>query len=426
MKKRENKKFIVLLLMIIFLITIATIGITIGLEQMYQREWYHYTNQIMEVIGEDDPSKNKEIIQKIQEVEKEERKSQEERKAGSDKLNEGKNDKDELKKYGFSPEKFFNQTNLSQITTKLVLYFGLTWLIGMFMVFILIYRTKKKHEKEIKLLDQYCQEILQGKEIVGIKEQEEGEFSLLRNDIYRMTVMLKEQNQLLALNQKQTEKLMADISHQLKTPLTSLTMINDLLYQELPLEKKQEFLDQMAQEVDRMKWLIKTLLDMAKLDSKTLRLEKKWEPCLPLLQEVKENFHTMCEVEKAHITIEARDEKVACDKKWTQEAISNIIKNAIEHQGKIIHIKVEQNHLFTKMIIKDNGEGIGPNDIHHIFERFYKAENSKEDSLGLGLAFTKSIILNQGGEIKVKSSRKQGETGTTFTLKLYAPMKKIK
>lgn len=417
MKQIENKKFMALLLMIMIFVTIVTIGITIGVEKMYQQEWYEYTNHLIQIMSKNDPSKKEEIIR---EIEKEETAKE------NNNPNKSESDQDELKKYGFSPKNFFSQTKLSKINPKMMFVFGFTWLMGMFMVAFVIYRMKKKQEEQIHRLDKYCQDILQGKEIIGIKEQEEGDFSLLRNDIYRMTVMLKEQNQLLAINQKQTEKLMADISHQLKTPLTALTMINDLLYNDLPQEKKQEFLDQMAQEVERMKWLIKTLLEMAKLDSKTLRLERKWEPCLPLLQQIKENFHTMCELEKAQISIEAEDQTIACDKKWTQEAISNIIKNAIEHQGKNICLKVEQNHLFTKIMIKDDGEGINAKDIHHIFNRFYKAENSKEDSLGLGLAFSKSIIVNQGGEIKVKSSQKQGDRGTTFTLKLYAPMKKIK
>ena len=412
MKRTENKKFIVLLVIIMVTITLVTIGITLWTEQIYQQEWYQYTNYIIETISENDASKKEKIIQELLHAEQEETIS-----------SKVENTKNELIKYGFTPENFFHQTKLTNVQKKIFFVFGMAWLMGMCILVILIFRMKKKQEAYIRQLDEYCQTILQGKEIIGIKEQEEGNLSLLQNDIYRMTIMLKEQNQALALSQKQTEKLMADISHQLKTPLTSLTMMNDLLYNDLPEEKKQEFLDQMAGEIERMKWLIKTLLDMAKLDSKTLRLERKWEPCLPLLQEIKEKFHTMCELEKAKITIEAKQETMACDKKWTQEAISNIIKNAIEHQGKNICIKVEQNHLFTKIIIQDDGEGIKAKDLYHIFDRFYKAENSKGDSLGLGLAFSKSIIVNQGGDIKVKSSQKQGKRGTSFTIKLYAPIK---
>ena len=141
-----------------------------------------------------------------------------------------------------------------------------------------------------------------------------------------------------------------------------------------------------------------------------------------MLESVKKNFNTMCEIHNAKIFLTVNDkDKIYCDEKWTAEAISNILKNAIENNGKNIEIKVEENQLYTQLIIQDDGEGISKNDIGHIFERFYKAENSKSESLGLGLAFCRSIIENQQGEIKVESNKQKNQENnwTRFKIKLY-------
>ena len=136
-----------------------------------------------------------------------------------------------------------------------------------------------------------------------------------------------------------------------------------------------------------------------------------------MLKEIQNNFKAMCEAYNANITVKADKYcNIYCDKKWTEEAISNIIKNAIEHGSKNINITSEENRIFTQIEISDDGEGISEKDINHIFDRFYKSENSKEESLGLGLAFCKSIINNQDGEIKVKSEK---NVGTKFIIKLY-------
>ena len=268
-------------------------------------------------------------------------------------------------------------------------------------------------------LEKYCQEIIRGEENLELKTQEEGLDSILKNNIYDMTMMLKEKNKDLQESNQKTDKLIADISHQLKTPLTSLNLMNDLLYTDLPEEKKKEFLDNSSKELEKINWLIKTLLNIAKLDSKTIILKKDFYNAKEMLEEIINNFATMCEVYKSNITLTVKeDNQIYCDKKWTSEAISNIIKNSIEHKGKNIKIQIEENKIYTQITIIDDGEGIFPKDISHIFDRFYKAENSKSESLGLGLAFAKSIIKNQDGEIRVQS-KKENNSWTKFTIKLY-------
>ena len=310
--------------------------------------------------------------------------------------------------------------SFSFIIQKVIILFSIFFIIAILGVICIYAKYIRKQNQKLKDLDAYCKEILKGNYIIDLKEQDESDFSKLKNDIYDMTIMLKEKNSLLEKNNKDIEKLIADISHQLKTPLTSLNLINDILYTDLPEEKKKEFLDSSQKELEKINWLIKTVLNIAKLDSKTLILDKKNENAYYLCLEVKNNFKAMCEINHADIEIVSnKEETINCDKKWTIEAMNNIVKNAIEHGAKVITIKLEENTMYTKVTIRDNGEGIDKEDLGHIFDRFYKAKNSKENSLGIGLAFCKSIIRNQDGDIRVKSSKKEEDSWTEFTIKLY-------
>ena len=141
-------------------------------------------------------------------------------------------------------------------------------IIGIIFIFI-IYNIKQN--KKIKELDKYCKELLKGNYLLDLKEQDESNFSILKNDIYDMTIMLKEKNSILEKNSKDIERLISDISHQLKTPLTALNLINDILYKDLDSKKKEEFLDNAQKELEKINWLVKNILNIAKLDSKTIK-----------------------------------------------------------------------------------------------------------------------------------------------------------
>ena len=401
--KQKRNLFIsmIVLLMAIILLTIFTIY---DIQKNYKESLYTYTNQVIAKIVEEYPEQEEEIVQKIF-------------------LNNQENDEnieDILSKYGFSNENIDIGNTQFQIIDKVILLFAIFFSIAILGVICIYALYIRKQNKKLKELDAYCKEILKGNYIIDLKEQDESDFSKLKNDIYDMTIMLKEKNSLLEKNNKDIEKLIADISHQLKTPLTSLNLINDILYTDLPEEKKKEFLDSSQKELEKINWLIKTVLNIAKLDSKTLILDKKNENAYYLCLEVKNNFKAMCEIHHANIEIISnKEESINCDKKWTIEAMNNIVKNAIEHGAKTITIQLEENTMYTKVSIKDDGEGIDKEDLGHIFDRFYKAKNSKENSLGIGLAFCKSIIRNQDGDIRVKSSKKEEDSWTEFTIKLY-------
>lgn len=400
-QKRKLSIYIGIILIVTILLIIFTIYY---IQKNYRESLYLYTNQVISKIIEEYPEQEEKIIEEVF-------------------LNnsiEDTNIEDILSKYGFNEENIDIVNDNFKSIDKLIFMFSLIFIIGILGIIGLYTIYIRKQNQKLKKLDDYCKEILKGNYLLDLKEQDESDFSKLKNDIYDMTIMLKEKNSLLEKNNKDIEKLIADISHQLKTPLTSLNLINDILYTDLPEEKKKEFLDSSQKELEKINWLIKTVLNIAKLDSKTLILDKKNENAYHLCLEVKNNFKAMCEINQVDIEIISnKNETINCDKKWTIEAMNNIVKNAIEHGAKTITIKLEENAMYTKITIRDNGEGIDKEDLGHIFDRFYKAKNSKESSLGIGLAFCKSIIRNQDGDIRVKSSKKEEDSWTEFMIKLY-------
>ena len=403
MNKNKAKK--IFLITIICIITIfSSILIISYTKNHYNEQLYKTLNTYLTKIHKDYPEIEEEIIKDI---------------FNKAQANNKEETEDILKKYGVEVqniEEILGNHNFIQENLLKILY---VYIIGITCIILVFIYYNKKQKKKMQELEKYCKEIIRGEENLELKTQEEGLDSILKNNIYDMTMMLKEKNKDLQESNLKTEKLIADISHQLKTPLTSLNLMNDLLYTDLPEEKKKEFLDNSSKELEKINWLIKTLLNIAKLDSKTIILKKDFYNAKEMLEEIINNFATMCEVYKSNITLTVKeDNQIYCDKKWTSEAISNIIKNSIEHKGKNIKIQIEENKIYTQITIIDDGEGIFPKDISHIFDRFYKAENSKSESLGLGLAFAKSIIKNQDGEIRVQS-KKENNSWTKFTIKLY-------
>ena len=427
MNTKQKRNLFICIVTICITIILLIIFTIYYIQQNYKESLYNYTNQVVAKIVEKYPDQEEEIIKEIflndtssENANIASNNSNKDNIDDMDNSDNSQNTEDILSKYGFDAETVDIENRNFEIIPKLIFIFSMIFVIGILGIILVYTIYIRKQNQKLKNLDNYCKEILKGNYLLDLKEEDESDFSKLKNDIYDMTIMLKEKNGLLEKNNKDIEKLIADISHQLKTPLTSLNLINDILYTDLPEEKKIEFLDSSQKELEKINWLIKTVLNIAKLDSKTLILAKNSENAYNLCLEVKNNFKAMCEIHHADIEIVSnKEETINCDKKWTIEAMNNIVKNAIEHGAKSITIKIEENTIYTKIIIRDNGEGIDKEDLGHIFDRFYKAKNSKESSLGIGLAFCKSIIRNQDGDIRVKSSKKEKDTWTEFTIKLY-------
>lgn len=325
-----------------------------------------------------------------------------------------------LQKYGLdevdSIDYLGNNQQIKKELTKISLITITSFIIIMFTIFLIFI---KRTYKKIGSLSIYTNEILNNRYNMDIREYEEGEISNLKNDLYKMTIKLKEQNELSLKDKQYLEDTLSDISHQLKTPLTSMYVINEILYDnQIEDSKRKELLLKNKNQLERIEWLITSLLKMSRIDSGTEILKRTNTKIIDLIDKALSPLKIPLELKNITININCDKSLTAnIDPLWTAEALLNIIKNACEHTSKngLIEITCTDNPIYTEIIIKDNGSGIKEEDINHIFKRFYKGSNSK-DSIGIGLNMSKKIIDMQDGEIKVSSIINKG---STFTIKFY-------
>ena len=303
-------------------------------------------------------------------------------------------------------------------TTLVSIIAGLFLLLsGAALLAVFVFYTNKRY-RHITELNDYLVRVLAGAEAPEIGSQEEGELSILRTNIYKAATMLKTQNEQLADDRTQLAAALADISHQLKTPLTSMMVMNDLLMEETDEAKREELLRTQSAQLDRMNWLIQTLLKISKLDAGTIVLKKEEVPFSELTEEAVRPFLVQMDVRNIVCRQDVSEERITCDRNWTVEALQNIIKNCIEHMddGGTLFIETNDTHLFGQITIRDNGCGIPAEDLPHIFERFYKGKNAGKDSVGIGLALSKRILEGEHGEITVQSTE---GVGTSFSIRIY-------
>ena len=265
--------------------------------------------------------------------------------------------------------------------------------------------------KDIKDMTDYVYNSSEGRNFEMKNRNQEGQIGLLKTELIKMTNILKEKVELLNNEKIFLNEVISDISHQLKTPMTSLIILNDLMYEDLPKETKIEFLDKIKSQLNRMEWLIKSILKLSKVEAKVIDFEKKEVKISELIKKSLSPSLMPMEIKNIELTVNG-DENISYmgDINWSCEAFINIIKNCVEHtdiNGKI-NISYEENPLYCEVVIKDSGEGIDKKDLPHIFKRFYKGKSSKDDSVGIGLAMAKSIIESQNGDIYVKSEKNKG------------------
>lgn len=274
--------------------------------------------------------------------------------------------------------------------------------------------------REIEQLANYLRRIADGEYTLDVRDNREGELSILKSEIYKVTAMLSEYNERLQAEKTAQADAMADISHQLRTPLTSMLVMADLLRDEhLPADKREEFLGVIRRQLERIQWLTSTLLKMAQLDAgvAALKIER-----VELSQVIGDAFAPLlvpAEVKGQQLTASGFEGvTLVCDRRWTAEALVNILKNCIEHTGEGGYVRVQcrDNPIFTEIAILDNGEGIDKADLPHIFQRFYRGKQPGEDSVGIGLAMAQAVIARQGGTVSVASQKGKG---SCFTIRFY-------
>lgn len=323
-----------------------------------------------------------------------------------------------LEKYGYDDELSYikelrENINKNLINTAVLIgIFGIASL-SIFMRYVLI------QEKELKEINEYIKEVNNKNYSLKIEDNKDGELSRLRNELYKTTVILREAAE---NSEEEKEKLsiaIADISHQLKTPLSSIRIMLDNISDnpDMPQEIREDFIQDISKQVEHMSSLVISLLKTAKFDAGTIKMENEEIDAKKLIDSVINNLAILIEIKEIEV-ITKIDEKAIfiADYKWQQEALTNILKNAIEHsQPKSnIYIIVENTSIFLKIKIKDEGQGIEQKDLKHIFERFYKAKNCNEDSIGIGLSLAKTIIEQNNGYIKATS---EVGKGTLFEIK---------
>lgn len=306
----------------------------------------------------------------------------------------------------------------SLVTYPLIGGYAILFLLLALVLVAVHYYFSIKRYQQIAQLSLSLDKVLHGNAI-QIDDQYEGELSILGDEISKMIIKLNEQTELLQKDKVRLTNAIADIFHQMRTPLTSinlsLTVLND---EHLSNDKALYYRRDIKKQLEKLQWLIETLLKMSKIDAKTAICHRREILAKDILTKAIEPFAIPMELKEQKCVLNCSNEKMFVDEQWTMEAFSNLIKNAMEHtpDGGTIQLITSENPLFTEIMIQDNGEGIPEEDIPYMFERFYKGKNAKPESVGIGLAFARMIITAQNGTISVKNNP---DGGACFSVRFY-------
>ncbi len=325
------------------------------------------------------------------------------------------------KKYGIDLSNDTMVVKNRKIIKELVYFDMFLTILFISLMLFFLNQFKKSENKDLEVIIDYLEKINKHNYELKIEENEEGNLSILKNEIYKTAVFLNEQ---ASKSQEEKEKLkvfLSDISHQLKTPLTSINLMIDNILDNnnLSLEEKRKILFQIKHKIKHINSLILILLKLAKFDSNTIVFKRQNNDLLTIINEASMNVSALADLKNIEININSNDNiNIYCDYKWEVEALTNIIKNCIEYslENSKIDIFINDNNLYTKLTIKDYGKGMDKEEIENIFKRFYKGNNSFNDSIGIGLSLAKNIIEKDNGLISVKSKK---NNGTEFIIKYF-------
>lgn len=398
--KIELKKMCITscIVIIIFLITFSIL-----IYKQYKTYTYNFNQKIAGIIDD--------VLEKYPDIEKREIV---EILNSSDKTNN-----EILREYGIELDKdsviLENNTDFQ----KFIIIDISTLILFILILSIIFFKYNHSESKKINEITKYIEEINRGNYKLNIEENTEDELSILKNELYKITIMLKEVAENSQKDKTTLKDSLSDISHQIKTPITSiLIMLDNILSDEnMPEDIKKDFIKDIKREIINIKFLVESILKLSKIDSNSIKFIKKEVFIKDIINEAVKNVSMLSELKNIEIIVSGDDSiKTICDLKWQVEAITNILKNCIEHsyENRKIYINYNQNNMYTELKIEDNGTGIDAKDLPHIFERFYKGKNSSSDSVGIGLALSKSIIESNNGYIQVGSKLNKG---TTFIIK---------
>ena len=397
---KENKKLIIAILLVTLIAVVTNVFLTINYLKTHQNKVDIVIANIVGEIQEKYPDvKDEEIISILN--------------MNNKSLKVGYNI---LEKYGIDEQTstiIGLDNNIYIIAVNVI-----TILLLIVAVLLILLIHSKRRDKKIREIIRYIEEINRKNYDLKIEENSEDELSHLSNQLYKITVMLKEQAELSDNDKKALQTSLEDISHQLKTPLTSMSIMLDNIKENPNMDEKtkQTFIHEISRQIEWIKWLVISLLKLAKLDSNTAVFVTKEIEIKLLIENVIKNLTIPLEIKEQQIIVKGEDAKFIGDYNWQLEALTNIVKNCIEHtpENKSIYINYEENNFYTKIVIRDEGTGIDKQDLKHIFERFYKGKNASDNSIGIGLALAKTIIEKDNGYIICNS---EVGKGTTFEIK---------
>ncbi len=316
------------------------------------------------------------------------------------------------KDYYILPEEKYSYSVVIAFTVSAILAFG-----AVAALIISVYgMIKSKRERE---LTHYLARINSGDYSLATKRLTENSDSVLESEIYKTTVMLREKSEQLKKEKDCLKDSLSDISHQLKTPITSMTiMIDSILDGEMPEEMQKEFLGDVRSSVEHISMLTQSLLTLSKLDADTIEFKSAVTPLCTILETCRSSTSAIASAAEVEVALECDGSALNCDPKWICEALTNIVKNCIEHtpaKGRVM-LSGRDESMYVRIEISDTGCGIDKKDLPHIFERFYKGKDAGENSVGIGLAMAKTIIEKNGGYITVSSEKGRG---SRFVIKFF-------
>lgn len=403
----KSKKVTIPIIVLSIIMIVISSMILKNKEQEYQKIVNESIAEIVGKIKEEYPNVKEEEIIKI-----------------LNKSNEGKSEGEKvLQKYGIdikeNPAIEAMENQEQEIMIINVVSIGVSVILLLIIVNIYYHSRNKKIQEIIK----YIEAINNKNYDLKIAENIEEDLSNFRNELYKIAVMLKEQASQSINDKKALQTSLEDISHQLKTPLTSISIMLDNIRENPNMDEhtRQEFIYEISRQINWINWLVISLLKLSKLDSNTAVFVQKEIKVEDLINNVVKNLAIPIDIKQQNVIVNgSSDVMFVGDYNWQLEALTNIVKNCIEHtvENKNIYINWEENNFYTKIAIKDEGVGIDKKDVKHIFERFYKGKNSSENSVGIGLALAKSIIEKDNGYIICASELGRG---TTFEIKYMKP-----
>ena len=414
--KIKLKKYLLCTLLIAIVLIGIFLSINIYEYYTYRKDINNKFTEIINEVAEKYPEVTKNDISKI--LNNKKSKKNDDNKNNNE-LNDGKNTK-VLEEIGIDVN---NESVVLENDSKQVQFLiinGCFILIALLIIVSIFLIYNRKKDKELAEITRYIEEINKKNYTIDIDEMSEDELSILKNEIYKTTIMLKEIADNSNKDKLQLKQSLEDISHQLKTPLTSILVMLDNLIDDKDMDKeiRQDFIRDIKRDVMNINFLVQAILKLSKFDANTINFIKDEKLLKDIVDESIKNVSALCDLK--NIDIEKKGSEVAtiyCDFRWQVEAITNILKNCIEHsrENNKILVKYESNNVYSMISIRDFGDGIAKKDLPHIFERFYKGKNSSSESVGIGLALAKTIVEEDKGNIYVDSDEK----GTIFIVKYF-------